>query len=313
MKNSLFLLLLIFFGCADTENKNKPDTSLLYLVVLGTAQDAGYPQAGCVRECCQNYYSFKTKKLNTTSLGLVDVINRKLWLFEATPDFKEQWHTLQVEAHMKNKMYPDGIFLTHAQIGHYTGLMQLGREVMGAKSIPVYAMPRMAEYLTTNGPWSQLVSLNNISINPLHNDSTITISSNIKVTPLLVPHRDEYSETVGFKIESSDKKLLFIPDIDKWEKWNLSIVDEIKKVDIAFIDGTFYKDGELSGTSMKDVPHPFITESMSLFESMSASEKKKIHFIHFNHTNPVIWDNAAQQKIISSGFNYATEGMKVDL
>ncbi len=313
MKNILFLFVIILFGCAENENKNKPDTSLLYAVVLGTAQDAGYPQAGCVRECCQNYYSFKTKKLNATSLGLVDVINRKLWLFEATPDFKEQWHTLQVEAHMKNKMYPDGIFVTHAHIGHYTGLMQLGREVMGAKNIPVYAMPRMAEYLTTNGPWSQLVSLNNISINPLHNDSTITISSNIKVTPFLVPHRDEYSETVGFKIESNNKKMLFIPDIDKWEKWNHSIVDEIKKVNIAFVDGTFYKDGELTGTSMKDVPHPFITESMNLFESLSAYEKKKIQFIHFNHTNPVIWDNAIQQKIISSGFNYATEGMKVDL
>jgi pyrroloquinoline quinone biosynthesis protein B len=198
--------------------------------------------------------------------------------------------------------------------------MQLGREAIGAKQAPVYVMPRMASFLTNNGPWSQLVSLDNIVIHKLRQDSSIIISNSIKVTPFLVPHRDEYSETVGFKIESANlpagqagKKILFIPDIDKWEKWQGSIVDEVRNSDMAFIDGTFFKDGELPGRSMKEVPHPFVQETMNLFSALPPIEKKKIFFIHFNHTNPLIWDKATQQNVRSSGFNYATEGMIVDL
>lgn len=50
----------------------------------------------------------------------------------------------------------------YPQTGHYTGLMHLGHEAMGASAVPVYAMPRMNDYLKTNGPWSQLVNYRNI-------------------------------------------------------------------------------------------------------------------------------------------------------
>eukprot|EP00957_Ditylum_brightwellii_P156501 11911053-Ditylum_brightwellii.AAC.1 len=69
------------------------------------------------------------------------------------------------------KKTPDGIFLTHAHIGHYTGLMYLGREALGAVDVPVYAMPRMRSFLKNNGPWSQLVSLGNINIQNLEEKS----------------------------------------------------------------------------------------------------------------------------------------------
>ena len=78
------------------------------------------------------------------------------------------------------------ILLTHAHIGHYTGLMYLGREVMGANSVPVYAMPRMEAFLRTNGPWSQLVYLHNIQLLELRQDSTIALSNALKVTPEMV-------------------------------------------------------------------------------------------------------------------------------
>ena len=42
---------------------------------------------------------------------------------------------------------PKGIFLTHAHIGHYSGLIHLGKEALGAKGISVYAMPKMSFFL----------------------------------------------------------------------------------------------------------------------------------------------------------------------
>lgn len=200
----------------------------------------------------------------------------------------------------------DGIFLTHAHIGHYTGLMYLGKEAMDAQQLPVYVMPRMQNFLSSNGPWDQLVTRENIVLKKMVNDQAITLSSSLKVTPLLVPHRDEYSETVGYSIEGPDKSALFIPDIDKWNKWEKDIVAEVKKVDYAFLDATFYDGAELNNRDMSEIPHPFIAESMEKFSGLSQVEKNKIIFIHFNHTNPVINpDSKESQWVISQGYRIA--------
>jgi pyrroloquinoline quinone biosynthesis protein B len=202
----------------------------------------------------------------------------------------------------------DGVFLTHAHIGHYTGLMFLGHEAMGAKSIPVYAMPKMKHYLETNGPWSQLVNFKNIQLQNLQNDSVVSLDNQLKVTPFTVPHRDEYSETVGYKIEGRKKSALFIPDINKWHLWDKDIVEEVKKVDYAFLDATFYKDGEIP-RPMSEVQHPFIEETIALFANETKAIKQKIVFIHFNHSNPTLHKNNASRKELEAlGFGFATEG-----
>jgi pyrroloquinoline quinone biosynthesis protein B len=225
LKNILSFIVIgqLLTGCNTKENspgeKTETDLPGQFLVVLGIAQDAGYPQTGCEKECCKSFWDGKESKKHVTCLALVDRQNKQYWLFEATPDISSQLHMLQSWLPGKSDYTPDGIFITHAHTGHYTGLMQLGREAMGAKDIPVWAMPRMDSFLQNNGPWSQLVKLNNIRISRLKEDSTVTISSSFKTTPVRVPHRDEYSETVGFMIQSDKKKVLFIPDIDKWEKW----------------------------------------------------------------------------------------------
>ena len=223
-------------------------------------------------------------------------------------------HTLQQYLPVQNNYKPNGVFITHAHIGHYTGLMQLGREAMGTDNIPVFAMPRLDSFLQNNGPWSQLVSLHNIKLNSLHADSSVELNTALKVIPIKVPHRDEYSETVGFIIESSKKKVLFIPDIDKWEKWDRNILDEIKNVDYALLDGTFYRNGELPGRDMKEIPHPFVEESIQKFSSLTANEKSKIIFIHFNHTNPLLRKKSEEKNNLEKqGFATAEEGMIIEL
>ena len=305
------LILLEFPLTAKSQLKhNLPNR---FLVVLGIAQDAGFPQISCDKECCSAYWLGKEKKKLVTCLALVDRIANQYWLFEATPDITQQLHTLQPYLTTKPGHSPDGIFITHAHIGHYSGLMQLGREAMGARSVPVWTMPRLDSFLHNNGPWSQLASLKNIELRPLHADSSVNLNSEIKVTPFKVPHRDEFSETVGFIIESNKKKVLFIPDIDKWERWDHNIEAEIKKADVALLDGTFYTNSELPGRDMREVPHPFVVESQQRFAALPATEIAKISFIHFNHTNPLLKKRSVEkEKVKKSGFGVTEEGMVIE-
>ena len=292
-------------SCKSSQKEliKKPTTP--YLLVLGVAQDAGYPQLACKKECCSNLP--KDQGRMVSSIALVDPVSNESWIFDASPDFTEQCQLLAT--HLKNKELPDGIFLTHGHIGHYTGLMFLGRESLSAKNLPVYGMPRMRTFLKNNGPWDQLVTLNNIELRPLSKDSTIVLNSRLSVTPIEVPHRDEYTETVGYIIQNNARKALFIPDIDKWHKWNRSIVQLVKEVDIALLDATFFKDGEIQ-RDMNEVPHPFVEESMALFDSLVPKHRAKIYFTHFNHTNPLLNEHSEAQKLLNTkGYKSAHQEM----
>lgn len=277
-----------------------------YLQVLGVAQDGGYPHIGCEKSCCAEAWKNPLLRQPVVSLALVDPTTKQWWLFEATPDIKDQLYIFH-QSHPDYSYLPAGIFLTHAHIGHYAGLMQLGREALGSKGVPVYARERMAEFLKQQGPWSQLVSLNNISVKVINTDP-ILLTSEIEVNSFPVPHRDEFSETVGFRINTPGKKYLFIPDIDKWEKWSVKIEDAVALADIALLDATFYSATELSNRSMSEIPHPLVVETMARFES-KPELKKRIHFIHFNHTNPLLWDKAEREAIRKRGFHVAETGM----
>ena len=207
----------------------------------------------------------------------------------------------------------NGIFITHAHIGHYTGLMYLGREAMGAHGLPIYVMPKMEQYLRENGPWSQLIALNNISLMPLRNDRS-EVLNNLKVTPFLVPHRDEFSETVGYSIQGPKKTALFIPDINKWSQWKENILERIQLVDYALIDATFYDNNELPGRDMSKIPHPFVIETMATLSLLPREQREKVWFIHMNHTNPLLNSNSDQaQEVRAQGFNIASTGLRLKL
>ena len=287
-----------------------------YITILGVAQDAGYPQTGCYAKHCNKAWLYPEVRRMPTSLGVVDPVNNQKWLFEATPALSEQWYDFEQLA--PDSQYDlEGVFITHAHIGHYTGLMYFGHEVMGAKDVPVYAMPRMKQFLETNGPWSQLVKLNNIAIQPLKSNKTVQFTG-LNVTPFLVPHRDEYSETVGYEIEGANKTALFIPDINKWSLWkevaNKKLQQEIKRVDYALIDATFYNGDELPGRDMAKIPHPFVAETMALLDGLPEAERSKVWFIHMNHSNPLLDKNSqAYKTVISKGYNVAEQGMKLAL
>lgn len=307
MTRILFLLLPLITAFTFAAENNAP-----YLYIIGVAQDAGYPQAGCYSPHCLPGWQDDSLKRSATSIALIDPASSRKYLFEATPDLPDQLYDLEVEA-------PDGlftlagVFLTHAHIGHYTGLMFFGHEAMGTSAIPVFAMPRFKSFLETNGPWSQLVELNNIELMPLQNQREQRLGA-ISVIPFTVPHRDEYSETVGYRILGPNKSAIFIPDINKWSIWDTDITELIKAVDYALLDATFYKDGELGNRDMSQIPHPFVTESMALFGNFTPEQRNKVWFIHFNHTNPLLNRESEQAQFVrSEGFNVAREGIRLPL
>jgi pyrroloquinoline quinone biosynthesis protein B len=292
-----------------------PRPAPMYLVVLGNAQDGGAPQAGSASE---PGWRDPSKRRLATSLAVVDDAHQQRWLFDATPNFPEQLQRLDEMAPRARKPKPahQGKLHTHPPMGHYTGLKWLGKEEMGAAQVPVYAMPRMAQYLRANGPWSQLVKLDNIQLHEMTAGQLVPLPG-LSVTPLLVPHRQEFSEVVGFRIEAPAKRVLFIPDIDSWEQWDAlgtRIEDEIAKVDVAYLDATFFANGEIPGRDMSGFPHPFIRHSMERFAKLPPGEKAKVRFIHLNHTNQALWPGTPERaELEAAGFRVAEEGERIEL
>lgn len=278
-----------------------------FVVVLGIAQDAGIPQAGAFTHPGWEDPSLRRR---VVCLGLVDPRSRRRWMFEATPDFRDQLHHLHRLAPGERTL-PDGIFLTHAHIGHYTGLMFLGHESIGAAGVTVYALPKMRAFLADNGPWDQLVRFGNVELRELTAGLPLDLEPYLRVTALVVPHRQEYSEVAGYRIDGPNNSVLFIPDIDSWEEWDslgTRVEDLIREVEVAYLDATFFDGSELPGRDMSGFPHPFISHSMKRFESLPTSERRKVRFIHLNHSNPALRpDSEARRVIIDRGFRVAEE------
>ncbi len=283
------------------------------LLVLGTGQDGGAPQLGNPDDPA---WQDPSLRLLVTSVAAINHATEERILFDATPDLREQLQTLDLAMARADRPGLEAIFLTHAHIGHYTGLMYLGFESMGAQSVPVYAMPDMSNFLFSNGPWDQLVRYENIDLEPLLPEQPVEIAG-LRVTPVLVPHRQEYSETVAFHIQGETRSALYLPDIDSWEEWDemgVRIEDWIASVDYAYLDATFFADGEIPGRDMSGFPHPMIRHSMARFSDLPDVEKSKIRFIHFNHTNPVRYpDSPERQEVLDAGYGLATRGERVCL
>lgn len=278
------------------------------LAVLGTAQDAGKPQISVHSDPA---WADPSKAELAVSLGLIDRSAQTRYIFDASPDIKQQLYHLDRMDDGRGFAL-DGVFLTHGHMGHYLGLAQLGREAMGAKSISVYAMPKMADFLETNGPWDQLVALQNIDIRRVKDAHAIYLSDSLVVMPFVVPHRGEYTETVGYRILTEDASAVYLPDIDSWTAWengeNL-LEGMVQDNDRLYLDATFFSGAELPGRDMTLIPHPTITTTMTALAHLPEIERAKVHFIHLNHSNPAHDKTSPEyREIIKKGFAVSQTG-----
>jgi len=275
-------------------------------VVLGIAQDGGVPHIGCRQPLCVAARRDPARRQRVACLGLIDDGSGQRFLVDATPDLASQLDSLNEGRALANPKRPvDGILLTHAHIGHYAGLMYLGREALAADHVPILCTPRMAAFLQENEPWKQLARLGQIEIREVLVGHEVAMG-HFQVTPITVPHRDEFSDTVGYRVRGPSRSLLYIPDIDKWERWDRKVADEVAGVDVALVDGTFEDAAEVPGRSLAEIPHPLVGETMALLSPPAL--RGRVHFIHLNHTNRLLWDPAAVQAIEARGFRLARDG-----
>lgn len=283
-----------------------------YVLVLGTAQDGGLPQIACTCANCRAARADPARRRLVTSLLLVDPRSGKRWLFDATPDLPQQVERARSCFHPQGGRRPalfDGIFLTHAHLGHIAGLLELGREAYASAATTTYASAALSAFLRANGPWSQLLDEHHLELRELVPGEPVALAADLRVTPLLVPHRHEFSDTLAFLIQGPRRALLYLPDIDKWERWETPIESVLARVDVALLDGTFFDADALPGRDLAEIPHPFVIESLARFAPLDALARAKIRFTHLNHSNPLANPaSAPAARVRAAGMAIASEG-----
>lgn len=277
-----------------------------FALVLGSAQDAGVPQAGCSCSTCRATRAGQLAQRLPASLGLIDPQAGLMFLIDATPAFPQQ--LAQLEAAAIGCRFA-GIVLTHAHIGHYTGLMHLGREVMDTRGMPVFCSRTMADFLARNAPWRQFIEHGNIVVQPIAAATPLHLTPQISLSAQAVPHRAEWSDTFAFTISGPQRRVFYCPDIDRWQDWSHDIGTVTASVDVALLDGTFFSGAELPGRDMQLIPHPTVIDSMARL----AGSRSDIRFIHFNHTNPLLVDGHTRADVEQRGFGLAVEGQIIPL
>jgi len=288
------------------------------IVALGTVQDGGLPQAGCTCAQCTAARRDPARKRQVASLALVVPETGHTWLIDATPDLSAQIdriHTWRPHPEGRPDRAPvDGVLLTHAHIGHYLGLALFGFEAIDTRDLPVYGSPRMVAFLKANGPWSQLVARRNVDLRELRPGAPLALDRGVTVTPIPVPHRDEYTDTLAFLIRGPRRALLYVPDTDAWASWPRPLQDVLQGVDVAFLDGTFTSRDELPDRDVTKIKHPLSESTMDLLAPMVRAGRLRVLFTHLNHSNPAL-DPAspARRRIEARGFGVLAEGEDIPL
>lgn len=274
--------------------------------ILGAAQDGGLPHLGCRQERCLRALADPKLRKRVACLGVR--AGASLFLVDATPDIVSQIPDLQRGAARAARRPMEGILLTHAHIGHYLGLAQLGREALSADAVPVYGTARMCDYLTANGPWSLLVTAGHVRLVPIEPGKPFELATGLTAEAVSVPHREEFTDTVGYLLRGRRQSLLYIPDIDRWEPLSPPIETLALRADHLLLDGSFWDPAtELAARDPRLVPHPPVPETMSRLASLA--RERRVVFIHLNHTNP-LWDvdSLERKRLETAGMKVGEEG-----
>ncbi len=292
-------------------NMSRHGVGEVIVTILGTAQDGGFPQPGCQRECCLSKLA-RTHPRYPVALGIKGR-DGSHHMVEASRMMHSQFKIWERKIGTYPPI-PESIILTHAHLGHIDGLGLLGKEVMGARGVTVHCSQSVALHIEQTPAFSALVEQDSIRLSVWQSGVrfTPTKECGFSIVPIPVPHRSEFSDCHALLIESEGNRLLFLPDHDSWEqtlnKQNIRDWLANLKVDVALLDGTFWSGGELHNRDMKDVPHPTVEDSLHRLGSKQ-EEDPDIRFFHLNHTNPLCNPQSEQSLIVKEmGWLVANEG-----
>jgi pyrroloquinoline quinone biosynthesis protein B len=307
------VLALALVACLGAPRPDAPRMDGPRVRVLGSAQDGGLPHAGCACDRCEAAAHDGGRLVASLALLTDD----GPVLVDATPDIREQLRALAdvtpTERGRVDRKPVSAILLTHAHMGHYSGLLQLGFEALNAERIPVYATPKMNAFLRDNAPWDQLVDLGNIELHDLPAGGSVVLGG-VTVSAFEVPHRNEYADTVGFRFTGARNSVVYIPDTAPWDRWPVAPESVLQGADVALVDGTFFSLDELPGRSIEDTGHPLMLDTVERFAPMVHADELAIVFTHLNHSNPAVDPQSdATRRLRARGFEVVREGREFPL
>lgn len=267
------------------------------LIVLGSGQDGGSPQFGA-----------EGAVAGTRSSSSVVVRDGGVaLLFDPGPDLRLQWAMLRT-MRPQGPPLPTAVFVTHAHMGHYAGLLHFGTEAAATRDVPLHAPSSVLGFLRANEPWRSLfldgrVLGKNIETHPAS-------VGRLRVTGIPVPHRDDFGGTVAYSIAVDDQPwALYVPDIDDWSAWP-DAEATIESHRVALLDATFASADEVPGRSIDEIPHPLVTDTLERFAHLAPG--RQLLLTHLNHSNPLgVVASAVRRRAEDAGFRVADDGMVV--
>jgi pyrroloquinoline quinone biosynthesis protein B len=286
--------------------------------VVGTVQDGGLPHAACSCERCEAARRDPTRRRRVAALAVVLPASGRVLLVDATPDVREQLDLVRelrrAPPGRVDRAPVDGVLLTHAHMGHYLGLAFFGFEAVHSRDLQVHATPRMAGFLRANAPWDQLVRLGNVTLVEHPPGAEFPLGDGVTAGVVPVPHRDEYSDTVGYLFSGPRARVLYVPDTDGWERWQPPLVERLQGVEVAILDGTFYSPAELPGRDVAAIGHPLVTRTIDLLQPLVDAGRLRVYFTHLNHSNPALDPGSPERREIERrGFAVLQEGLEIAL
>ena len=282
------------------------------VTVLGNAQDGGYPQVGCMKECCAKARVDSTLSRMPVSLGLKGK-DGSTHMIEASRMMSEQF---SLWSSLGSLDWPPSSFsLTHAHLGHIDGLGLLGREAMGLSGIKVHCSESVSSLIQKTPSWEIMMNQGVIELNTWNPTEPFEPSEGcgFTITAIPIPHRSELSDNHALIIRGEERSLLFMPDQDSWSETLVEDQDILEwlrsmDIDIAFIDGTFWDHSEISHRDVAEIPHPTVVDTLSRLGKKGDSAPE-IHFTHLNHTNPLLDNGSLQsEELVSMGWEICKQG-----
>ena len=268
------------------------------LLILGSGQDGGSPQVGSPPTA--------GPARSAASAALITDDGTVL-LFDASPDLRLQYQ--QLSDHCGEAPDLDGVFITHCHMGHYAGLLHFGKEAAYSDGLPLFAPASVLSFLDENEPWSSLFTNGNLV--PITMDDATATVGDVAVSAISVPHRADYTGTVGYSIAvEGDPWAFYLPDIDGWDEWPAAH-DVIAAHGVSIIDATFSSPEELPGRDIAAIRHPLVPDTIDRFADLARSHT--IVLTHINHSNPLGIDGAGiTTSAKEAGFIIAYDGLVID-
>ncbi len=291
--------------------------------VLGSAAGGGVPQWNCACVNCDAARTGRGPKRSQSSFAF-STDGGRYWLVNASPDIASQIESqpdLQPRAGRGTPIA--GMLFTDANVDHLGGLAvtrQAGEHAFDIYSTATVraiacAQPAFAAFAADPHCWHVVAPGERFRLDDRLDVTAIAIEG---TTPGYAGRERRSDAVVGYMVCDSQtgRSVLFAPvfsDVDR------TLLAAASAADIAFFDGSFWSDDELTGVgvekSARALGHaPIGGPGGSLVVLAGIASKGRRFFAHVNNTNPIL-DPASDAfaEISKRGFEVAADGLEIRL